>query len=70
MTTTPQPPSRYGEFTQQYFAGAWRGGRSLTHAVVDTNPLRWERLDPDSLSFNAGRRRRLRQRDEGSALMG
>ena len=38
MTTTPQPPPRYGEFTQQYFAGAWRDGRSLTHTVVDTNP--------------------------------
>ena len=38
MMTTPQPPSRYGEFTQQYFGGAWRGGRSLTHTVVDTNP--------------------------------
>lgn len=38
MTTTPQAPSRYDEFTQQYFGGAWRGGRSLTHTVVDTNP--------------------------------
>jgi aldehyde dehydrogenase (NAD+) len=38
MTTTPQPLSRYGEFTQQYFGGGWRNGRSLTHTVVDTNP--------------------------------